>query len=71
MYAIRSYYAFTSAASFVKDGGFMSLLFYNMDRLILKCGIHGHFKRIQTGTYIRMGQKKKLTPTNPLRQSDA
>jgi len=62
--------SFKNTMKLIKEGGCLSLLYYNIDRLILKNGIHGHFKRIKTGTYIQTGQKKKLTPTNPLKHNE-
>jgi S-adenosylmethionine-dependent methyltransferase len=53
---------------FLSPGGYLSLLFFNVDRLILKCGIYGMFNSIKTGSYIKVDKKRKLTPTNPLNQ---
>lgn len=53
---------------FLAPGGYLSLLFFNVDRLILKSGIYGMFNSIRTGNYLRVDKKRKLTPTNPLNQ---
>ncbi|WP_108651004.1 methyltransferase domain-containing protein [Dongshaea marina] len=53
---------------FVKEGGDLSLLFYNRDGLLYHSLLMGHFDYIERGLKTRKTQK--LTPNNPQRPQD-
>ncbi len=62
--------AFKRSLHFLEKGGALSLLYYNIDRLIIKNGIHANFRRIKTGSYVKTGKGRKLTPPNPLKHHE-
>lgn len=62
--------AIPALRKYIKPGGYLSLLFYNVDRLIIKKGAAGQFRHILNDTWKKSKKDKSLTPTHPLKQSD-
>lgn len=55
-------------ASVLKPGGWLSVIFYNVDGLIFKNLLRGNYQKIASQDF--RGYRGSLTPSNPLRISD-
>lgn len=54
--------------SFLRPGGYFSLLFYNRNSLVMRNLLRGNFRKLAADKYA--GDPKSLTPTNPLLPED-
>lgn len=54
--------------SHIKPGGYLSLMFYNINSIIFYNLIKGNFKKVQSGEF--KGHPGGLTPTNPINPDD-
>ena len=61
-------YVLNSLNSHIKPGGYLSLMFYNINSIIFYNLIKGNFKKVQSGEY--KGHPGGLTPTNPINPDD-
>lgn len=50
--------------TFLRPGGYFSLLFYNRNSLVMRNLLRGNFRKLSAGQYA--GDPNSLTPTNPL-----
>ncbi len=53
-----------SLLTFLRPGGYFSLLFYNRNSLVMRNLLRGNFRKLVAGQYA--GDPNSLTPTNPL-----
>lgn len=53
-----------SLAPFIKPGGYFSLLFYNLNSIVIRNLLRGNFNFVEKGNY--RGQAGGLTPQNPI-----
>ncbi len=56
--------AFQHFYRLLKPGGILSLMFYNVESIILRNALRGNFRKIESGHF--SGEAGSLTPINPL-----
>ncbi len=58
----------TLLSSYLKPGGYLSVMFYNLDALIMHNVIKGNFYKVMNDAF--KGDPNGLTPSNPVRPMD-
>ncbi len=61
---------FRAVSTMLKPGGYLSLLYYNRNRNILRNGLLANFYCLKTGDYHPRQKGGGLTPINPLRERE-